>query len=245
VPGREQTGVDLGEDPPLWDVLRTTRAMRRLAPDAVPIELLDRLVEAATWGPSGSNAQAYQFVVVTDREQMRRLAPLYRRCIFTYLATIGGVRPRAMDEGAFGRLRAAVAHLAEHFEDIPALIVPCYAYPREQQRVSPRALLEGMRILGGPGDLARVAAKREKITLLTEASSIYPGVQNMLLAARALGLAATLTTIHVMLEAEFKVVLGIPKRINTYALIPVGWPLGRFGPVTRRPVAEVVHRDRW
>jgi nitroreductase len=74
---------------------------------------------------------------------------------------------------------------------------------------------------------------------------VYPGVQNLLLAARAHGLGATLTTWHLALESEFKAVLGIPRGVQTYALIPVGWPRGNLGPVKRRPASEVIHRDRW
>jgi nitroreductase len=70
-------------------------------------------------------------------------------------------------------------------------------------------------------------------------------VQNILLAARALGLGAVMTTWHMMLEHEWKRELGIPKEYGTFAVIPVGWPKGRFGPVKRRPAAEVIHRDRW
>ena len=76
-------------------------------------------------------------------------------------------------------------------------------------------------------------------------ASIYPFVQNLLLAARALGLAANLTVWHFFAENEFKQVLGVPKQVTVYALVPVGWPAGRFGPVRRRPVADVVHWDRW
>ena len=70
-------------------------------------------------------------------------------------------------------------------------------------------------------------------------------MQNLLLAARALGLAANLTTWHLMAEGEIKRVLGIPRSVHTYALIPIGWPLGKFGPVRRRPVDQMIHRDRW
>jgi nitroreductase len=78
-----------------------------------------------------------------------------------------------------------------------------------------------------------------------EAASIYPAVQNLLLAARAMGLAANLTSWHLFLEAEFKATLGIPRDVHTFALIPVGWPMGHFGPTKRRPAAELIHRDRW
>jgi nitroreductase len=244
MPGREQTGVALGEDAPIFDVMRTMRAMRRLAPDPVPDELLERLVEAATWAPSGSNAQEYDFVVVTDRDQMARLAPLWRRCLHAYEGSFATLRPREMDAERYERLLAAVRHQADHFEDTPAVIVACYAYIRHARRLTPKAALEGLRRLG-PRNAAEFVLRGQRQSALGEASSVYPGVQNLLLAARALGLGANLTTWHLFLEREFKEVLGIPRGVNTYALIPVGWPLGRFGPVRRRPVAEAIHRDRW
>jgi nitroreductase len=79
----------------------------------------------------------------------------------------------------------------------------------------------------------------------SEAASVYPGVQNLLLAARAHGLGATLTTWHLALEPEFKSVLGIPRGVKTFALVPLGWPRGNLGPVKRKPAADVIHRDRW
>ena len=79
----------------------------------------------------------------------------------------------------------------------------------------------------------------------SEAASIYPAIQNLLLAARARGLAATMTTWHLIAEADVKEILEIPNDVRTYALIPIGWPLGRFGPVARRPPDEVIRRDHW
>ena len=76
-------------------------------------------------------------------------------------------------------------------------------------------------------------------------ASIYPAVQNIILACRALGLGTTITTNHLRCEGEVKAVLGIPEEVQTYALMPIGYPRGKFGPVTRRPVAEVAHADRW
>ncbi len=70
-------------------------------------------------------------------------------------------------------------------------------------------------------------------------------MQNIILACRALGLGTVITTNHLRIEAEFKAVLGIPAEVDTFALMPIGWPMGRFGPVARRPLSEVVHADRW
>jgi nitroreductase len=76
-------------------------------------------------------------------------------------------------------------------------------------------------------------------------SSVWPAVQNLMLAARALGLGTTLTTIHRFDEATVRRILGIPEEIETYAIIPVGYPLGRWGEAKRRPAAEVTYWDRW
>jgi nitroreductase len=76
-------------------------------------------------------------------------------------------------------------------------------------------------------------------------ANVFPAVQNLMLAARALGLGTTLTTLHRMHEAEVKELLGIPENIETLAMIPMGWPQGNFGPTQRRPVEEVTHWDAW
>ncbi len=76
-------------------------------------------------------------------------------------------------------------------------------------------------------------------------ASMYPALQNLMLAARALGLGTTLTTLHQMHEQEVKELLGIPDDVETMALIPVGWPKGKFGAPIRMPVEKVVYWDKW
>ena len=79
----------------------------------------------------------------------------------------------------------------------------------------------------------------------TGGASIYPAVQNLLLAARASGLGGWLTTLHLRYEAEVKALLGIPKGVDTYALVPLGYPRDKFGPLRRRPVREATYLDVW
>jgi nitroreductase len=236
----------VGADAPVMEVMATMRAMRRLRPDPVPDEVLEKLVEAATWAPSGGNLQAYSFVVVTDRGQMARLAELWRVCCDFYLASFATVRPDHMSEERYDRLRDALRFQRDHFAETPAVIVACYDAGPWMRRLRGqwREFALALRELGGrrAAELARGAMAFGDRSI---AASVYPGVQNLLLAARAHGLAATLTTWHLAFEAEFKAVLGIPKRVETFALIPIGWPRGNFGPVRRRPAREVVHRDRW
>ena len=76
-------------------------------------------------------------------------------------------------------------------------------------------------------------------------ASVYPGVQNLFLAARALGLGTTLTTVHKLNEQEVRDVLGIPEDVQTFALIPVGYPTGKWGEAERRPVQETTYWDTW
>ena len=122
--------------------------------------------------------------------------------------------------GLSKKVNESVAHLANHMGEAPVLILACYEYLTEDT-VGPSTLLTG--------------------------SSIYPAVQNLMLAARALGLGTALTTVHSMFESEIKALLGIPANVQTAALIPLGYPSAeeRFGGSRRRPVAEVTHFDRW
>ena len=122
--------------------------------------------------------------------------------------------------GLSKKVNESVAHLANHMGEAPVLILACYEYLTEDT-VGPSTLLTG--------------------------SSIYPAVQNLMLAARALGLGTALTTVHSIFESEIKALLGIPANVQTAALIPLGYPSAeeRFGGSRRRPVAEVTHFDRW
>ncbi len=233
------TSAPVGADAPILDVMATMRAMRRLKPDPVPRPMLERLVEAATWAPSGGNEQNYEFVVADDRSVMAQLAELWRRSAVAYEGAMRDEAVARMGEEKALPLIRALEYQRDHFHETPAVVVPCYS-----RSTSPRQAAKLLAGIGGV-DAARFAARASRIAVLTEAASIYPAVQNLLLCARALGLGANITTWHMFLEHEWKRVLGIPRSWNTYAVIPVGWPLGRFGPVTRRPAREAIHWDRW
>lgn len=74
---------------------------------------------------------------------------------------------------------------------------------------------------------------------------MFPAVQNILLACRALGLGATLTTLHLNFEQEAEAAMGLPTEVHSYAILPIGYPMGKFGPVRRAPLENVVYADRW
>jgi nitroreductase len=238
--------VPVGIDAPIFEVMASMPAMRRLRPDPVTEELLRQLIEAASWAPNANHLQRYSFVVVTDRDQMARLAAIWRSVVGFYRETFLSPPRPDVEPDLWRRTLEAVDYQAAHFADTPALIVACYDFGTYPSAVRGR-------MLRAPGAFRRFGARRTlamfrnlgTLTNRTEAASIYPAVQNLLLAARSLGLAANLTTWHLMAEGEVKQALGIPRGVHTYALIPVGWPVGKFGRVRRHPVELMIHRDRW
>jgi nitroreductase len=198
----------------LFEIIRTTRSMRRLKSDPVPNELIRKILEAGVCAPSGGNMQRWHFLVVRDPKVKQTVGAYYKRAWDEQVAPryrAGEPAPGTSRE-RFERMLAAAEHLANHIHEAPVWIVPC---------------LEA----GTP--------------TRTSGSSIYPAVQNMLLAARALGLGATLTTLYLNFEKEAEAALGLPLNVHSYALLPIGYPMGRFGPVHRVPLADVVYEDRW
>ena len=224
----------------LFETMATMRAMRRLKPEPVPEELLRRLVEAATWAPSGGNLQQHHFVVVTDRERIAALAPIWRRAVDLYLGQVS-VAPDHVDAERFERMRAAIRHQAGSFDDAGA---HRRLLSRAQRRAIQGPADRALRRLGLRATLRATRARRRAVWL-SEAASVYPGVENLLLAARALGLGATMTLWHLPFEHEVAAELALPADVHVFALIPVGFPLGRFGPVRRRPLDEVLHWQRY
>lgn len=238
--------VPLGPDAGVMAIMATTRAMRRLRPDPVPEELLRRLIEAATWAPSPGNWQVAAYLVVTDRETIRRLVVPWRRVIADYreVRDAAGLSDAADDGQA--RMDAAIDYQRDHFEETPALIVVCEdARGLGPISRSPSATVRRLARTAGPGRALRLLRAWQRLSTRSAGAAFYPAVQNLLLAARAHGLAACLTTWHMLDEREFKAILGIPDEVRIWAVVPIGWPAGRFGPVRRRPLDDVIHRDRW
>jgi nitroreductase len=206
----------MAEGTELFEIMHTTRAMRRLKPDPVPDALIDRILEAGQCAPNGANAQQWRFLVVTDRAIKQAVQVWYQRAFDEVMGPHyrSSAPPPGVDSERYRRQAAAVQYLTEHFHEAPVWIVACIEHgTRPTNRWS--------------------------------GASIYPAVQNMLLAARALGLGATLTTRHLLYEKETEAALGLPPGVHSYAIIPIGYPLGKFGPVRRGPLASIVYKDRW
>ena len=218
----------------VFEAMHTARAVRRFKPDPVPEALITRILDAAIRAPSAGNSQNWAFVVVRDPAQRGRLGAIYRKAsdIASAMYAARG-RPPHLSEEQFRRLMTSGSFLWDHMAEAPVILVPCQTEPRLP---SPEALPPDIR--------ARFADERRYVERIRGAS-IYPAVQNIILACRALGLGTTITTNHIRCEDEVKAVLGVPDDVQTFALMPIGYPLDRFGPVARRPVTEVAHADRW
>lgn len=238
----ERHGVVVGPGAPLREVMSTMRAMRKLKPDPVPRQLLLELVEAATWAPSGGNTQEYGFVIVDDRETMAKCGEIWRRTQKFYSAAQEPLPPEHTTQEKWTKVHDALRHQAEHFDETPALVVFTYDFTG---KVLAR-MIKGLRhtLAGcfavGPWQTLKMLPNLPRFFRTGECASIYPSVENLLLAARANGLAACLTTWHTLYEPEWRKALGLSRRTKIYAIVPVGWPQGHFGPVVRRPVEDVV-----
>ena len=203
----------------VFDTMYNCRAMRRLDSREVPETLLRDLISAANQAPSGSNSQGARWIVVRDADTKRQLAELNRQGVDTYLAPLidnpGSLSHQSGDKRK--RMVDAVVWQRDHMHEIPALIIACMDF-------------------GAPATNDMIARGN---------GSIWPGIQNLLLAARALDLGAAPTTLALNDRKAVAETLNLPDSMAAYALIPVGYPLGTFGPVSRKPLEEILRFDKW
>ncbi|MGH7276638.1 MAG: nitroreductase family protein [Candidatus Rokuibacteriota bacterium] len=199
-----------------FDVVTTQRATRRLKPDPIPDAALRKIMDAAVCAPSGGNRQGWSFLVVRDAAKRARLGELYREA-WGDLMKVPFYRDAAAapPDSAAGKMLSSARHLAEHLGEAPVLVLACIAIDAGTKPT------------------------------LTTGASIYPAVQNIMLAARALGIGSCITTIHKFRDAQVKELFAIPAEVETAALIPLGSPLRKFGRPPRRPLGEVAFADRW
>lgn len=216
--GRTLADVVTGLEMPLREAMETQRAVRRLLPDPVDDAIVLRCIELALKGPTGSNGQNWEWVVVRDQAIKETLGAQYRRSWSVYGAI--GKRVTRGDESMAKVLRA-VEWQVEHFTELPVLVVAC---------------LRGNRVPMVP---------MPPLAVSSYYGSIYPSVQNLLLAARAMGLGASLITLPLWSTTVARRALGLPMSVHPCCVVPLGWPRGRYGPTTRKPVGDVTHLDRY
>jgi nitroreductase len=201
----------------LYEALYTTRAMRRVRPDPIPLDVQAKILDAAIRAPTGGNTQGWRFLLVDDDEVKRRIGPIYRRCLEGLWATFYKDRLAAMEAAPHDpeqiQMRKVVRsanHLAEHFEEYPLLLFSFVLFDPT----------------GG---------------------SIFPATWSAMLAARAEGVGSALTTVLMFEADAVLDVLGVPKDEGWLmsSCVVLGYPTGRWGVAPRRPVDEVAFRNRW
>ena len=208
----------------LYSLLSTTRSIRRIDDRPVPDDVLERVLQAAVWAPSGGNRQPWRVVVVRDRALKQSLADLYVDEWADYveynLARVPDQSPETLDR--VRRQFDTGGALAAGLADVPVVCVfvhdPSMLYVTD-------AGLGRHPVVGG--------------------ASLYPAVQNLLLAARAEGLGGVITTLLCRREREIREVLALPEPWAVHAVVPLGWPKGRHGPLRRAPLSDMVAWDRW
>ena len=218
ITARSLSDVASGLDMPLQEAMLTQRAVRRVLPDPVDDAIVLRCIELALKAPTGSNGQNWEFIVVKDRAAKEQLGRRYRQAWRIY----GGIgRYINRNDESMQKVLRAVEWQVENFADIPTLVVAC---------------LRGSRLPMVP---------TPPLAQSSYYGSIYPSVQNLLLAARAMGLGASLITLPLWSTTAARSVLGLPVSVHPCCIVPLGWPRGRYGPTTRKPVGEVTHLDRF
>ena len=200
----------------VFEILHTTRAMRRLKPDPVPDDLIRKILEAGVAAANGGNFQRWRFLVVKDAAVKQAVQVWYKRAFDEVVGPryASSAPPPGVTKEKYARQHHAVEYLTEHFHEAPVWIVACL----DEGKATPTRW---------------------------SGASVYPAVQNMLLAARALGLGSTLTTRHLLYAREAEAAMGLPEGVHSYAILPIGWPMGRFGPVGRTVLADVVFSETW
>jgi nitroreductase len=208
----------------LYAFLSTTRSIRRISDKPVDDATLERILQAAVWAPSGGNRQPWRMIAVRDRATKQRLSEIYSTEWATYvdfnMKKLEGMPEEIVNQAAAGL--AIGTALAQNLADIPVVVLfvhdPSALYVTD-------ANFGRSPVVGG--------------------ASLYPAVQNLLLAARTEGLGGVLTTLLSSREPDVRELIGFPADWGLYAMVPLGYPKGNHGPLRRAPLSEMVKYDRW
>ena len=200
----------IGEDIGLLEGIRTTRAIRRLKSDPVPVELVRKVCEAGIYAPSGGNRQPWFFVAVMDQEKRAFIAKKYNDNFQSYILPAKEAAEEPDYPEAKRRNMRAAIYLAEHLHEAPVHL-----------------FVAGWTRRGQP-----------------QSQALFPAIQNVLLACRAVGLGASLTTAHRAYGDEIDQYIGLSKKTPSCALIPIGWPKGKYGTPTRRSIDDAFFVDQ-
>jgi nitroreductase len=200
------------------EALYTTRAMRRVRPDPIPMELQARILDAAIRAPSGGNSQNWRFLLVDDHDVIGQIAPLYRdgldqlwKSFYAERLAAARATPDTPESQSMLAVQRSAQWLADHFEDVPLFL---FGFVEADPT----------------------------------GSSIFPAIWSAQLAARAQGVGSALTILLSFLHpAEVGEILGVPAAEHWVmaCCVSFGYPTGRWGVAPRRPVHEVSFRNQW
>jgi nitroreductase len=209
------------------EVLTTTRAVRKRMDfdQPVPMAVLRECLEIALQAPSGSNSQAWQFVLVTDAQKKKAIADLYLKAFDDYEAGPAQPTKQHLDDPSMAptqaRVLSSARYLADNLARVPAMLIPCCA-----GRPDTPGLPQGV--------------------IASIYGSILPAVWSFMLAARERGLGTCWTTLHLTYEKEVATLLGIPDEYAQVALIPIAYTQGtHFQAAPRKELDKVLHTDGW
>lgn len=203
-----------GPSQDVWEVLSTARTIRRFTDEPVDDATLTRCLQAATWAPSGANAQAWRFVVLRSPEMRAIVAKAAAQALEVIEPVYGMTRPAADDTSRRARDNRATYELHDRAGEFTSVLFTQKRFPTASEL-----------LLGG---------------------SIFPAMQNFLLAARAQGLGACLTSwASYGGEELLREAVGVPEDWLMAGHIVIGWPKGKHGPVRRRPVSDAIYLDHW
>ena len=203
-----------------FDLVSNVRSMRRLKPDPIPLSALRKVLQAGVQASSGQNTQPWKFVAITEPKAKHWFAERYRAAI---LSRFGKVNEYADSQSPMGRQLKALTYQMDHMQEFPVLLLIC------GQRDWPFKVPQSERVGLAPPNYG----------------AVYPCTQNILLACRALGLGAALTTMHQVFEEELHDYFEIPDEYGVVVTMPIGYPLGKFGTVRRTPAEEKTFFNRW
>ena len=202
----------------LWDAIYTRRAIRYWQDKPVPRPLLEKVIEAASKAPSGSNLQPWVFVVIDDEGTRKQLGDalnaIYEGGPLKEMIAQG---QQVEDKGQRLMMKGAQAFFSS-LARAPVIVIPC---------------------------LYQLASPTPDPTSLEAGSSIYMAVQNLMLSARGLGLGTVMTTAHSLIDQPLRQATGIPDDAHPVALIPLGYPDANFGPTNRKPLDEILCWNQW
>ncbi|MGI9622445.1 MAG: nitroreductase family protein [Acidimicrobiales bacterium] len=200
----------------LYEAMYTTRSMRRVKPDPIPDDVLGRIFDAAVRGPSGGNSHTFRFVTVTDNATKAKLKPLYHDSYWE------------LQETAYAGLREKLENADPHDP----------------------SMAQSRRISKSAEDFIENFEQHPMLIFVfgkdRGESTTFPVLWNLCLAARAEGLGTFITTLLKYRKREVEELIGMPEGFwHMHAMIPIGYPTGRWGMAERNPIEEFVYSETW